>query len=285
MKSIATLALASLPLLAMASAADNSSAPIYKNPNATIEDRVSDLLGRMTIQDKAAQLIQGDVTNWLNITDGSFNTSGLQWSMTYRSNSFYVGYYTNWTTLWSGIKTGQDYLVQNTTLGIPAWVQSEGIHGFLIPNGTIFNSPIAQGCSWNPALVEKMGRAIAQEAAAVGVNNVFGPLGDLARELRFGRVEETFGEDSFLAGEMAYSYVKGLQAGGVAAMVKHFAAFATPEGGLNTAPVHGGERELLTTYLPSYKRAIVDGGAVVSSRGVNQTHPKHPNFSLSLSHL
>lgn len=102
-------------------------------------------------------------------------------------------------------------MIHNTTLGIPALVQSEGIHGFLIGNATIFNSPIAQACSWNLALIEKMGVAIAQEAAALGVNQIFGPLGDLARELRYGRVEETFGEDSYLSGEMGYSYVKGLQ--------------------------------------------------------------------------
>lgn len=251
-----------LALASIARAAVNDSTPLYKNPGAAIEDRVSDLLGRMTIQDKAAQLVQGDISNWINTTDGRFNASGLEWSMADRGGSFYVGYAVNWTTLWSGVKLGQDYLAQNTTLGIPAWVQSEGIHGFLIPNATIFNSPIAQACSWNPALVEKMGRAIAKEASALGVNNIFGPLADLARELRFGRVEETYGEDSHLAGEMAYRYVKGLQSGGVAAMVKHFAAFATPEQGINTAPVHGGERERLTTYLPPYRKAIIDGGAV-----------------------
>lgn len=249
--------------VAFATASPNSSStPVYKNPNATVDERVADLLSRMTVHDKQTQLVQGDVSNWINITDGSFNPSGLAWNMQHRGGSFYVGYYLDWTTLYNGIKLGQDYLTQNTTLGIPAWVQSEGIHGFLIPNATIFNSPIAQACSWNPDLVEKMGRAIAHEASALGVNNIFGPLGDLARELRYGRVEETYGEDSFLAGEMAYSYVKGLQSGRVAAMVKHFAAYATPEQGINTSPVHGGERERLTTYLPSYKRAIVDGGAV-----------------------
>lgn len=251
-----------LPLASIASASNHVSTPLYKNANASVDDRVADLLSRMTIEDKAAQLVQGDISNWINTTDGSFNASGLEWNMEYRGGSFYVGYYVNWTTLYHGIKLGQDYLTQNTTLGIPAWVQSEGIHGFLAPNATIFNSPIAQACSWNPELVEKMGKAIAQEALALGVNNVFGPLGDLARELRYGRVEETYGEDSYLAGEMAYSYVKGLQSGGVAAMVKHFAAYATPEQGINTSPVHGGERERLTTYLPSYKRAIIDGGAV-----------------------
>ncbi|CAN8098075.1 unnamed protein product [Discula destructiva] len=254
--------LAWLAMAGIVSAAANDSTPVYKNPNATIDDRVSDLLGRMTIEDKTAQLVQGDVSNWLNTTDGTFNASGLAWSMQYRAGSYYVGYPLNWTTLSDAVKLGQDYLMQNTTLGIPAWVQTEGIHGFLIPNATIFNSPIAHACSWNPGLVEKMGQVIAEEAAALGVNNIFAPLADLARELRFGRVEETYGEDSFLVGEMAYSYVKGLQSKGVAAMVKHFAAFATPEQGLNTAPVHGGERERLTTYLPSYKRAIIDGGAV-----------------------
>lgn len=275
-------AVASLAMATVVNAAAYNSTPVYKNPNAAVDDRVSDLLSRMTIQDKASQLLQGDVSNWINTTDGSFNESGLVWSMEYRGGSFYVGYPVNWTTLWSSIKAGQDYLTQNTTLGIPAWVQSEGIHGFLIPNATIFNSPIAQGCSWNPALVEKMGQAIAQEAAALGVNQIFGPLADLARELRYGRVEETFGEDSYLTGEMAYSYVKGLQSGGVSAMVKHFAAYASPEQGINTSPVHGGERERLSTYLPSYKRAIIDGGALYvvwgTSHGALSLHALGPEM-------
>lgn len=106
-----------------------------------------------------------------------------------------------------------------------------------------------------------MAEVIAKESLALGMTQMFAPLADLARELRYGRVEETYGEDGFLTGEMAYSYVKGLQSGNVSAMVKHFAAFGTPEQGINTAPVHGGERELRTTYLPPFKRAIMDGGA------------------------
>lgn len=257
---VATLALASTACAQ--GSLSNGTSPVYKNPNATIDDRVADLLGRMTIEDKASQLLQGDFSNWINVTDGTFNASGLEWNMQNRAAAFYVGYYTNWTTLSEGIKVAQDYLTQNTTLGIPAWVQSEGIHGFLAANATVFNSPIAFACAWNPGLVEKMGKAIAQEALALGVNNIFAPVVDLARELRFGRVEETYGEDPYLAGEIGYSYVKGLQSNNVAAMVKHFAAFATPEQGINTAPVHGGERELRTTYLPPFKRAIIDAGAV-----------------------
>ena len=106
-----------------------------------------------------------------------------------------------------------------------------------------------------------MASLIAQEAKSLGVNQLFAPVVDLARELRFGRVEETFGEDPYLSGEMGYAYVKGLQSGAVSAMVKHFVGFSAPEQGLNTGPVHGGERELRTTWLPPFKRAIIEAGA------------------------
>ncbi|KAI0847355.1 glycoside hydrolase family 3 protein [Daldinia vernicosa] len=261
MRPAISLCLASLTAVALAIANNGSTLP-YKDPSATVEDRVADLLSRMTIEDKTAQLVQGDLRNWINTGDGSVNQTGLEWSMKSRAGSFYVGIAIPWKMLSDGIKTGQDYLVRNTTLGIPAWVQSEGIHGFLIPDATIFNSPIAHACSFNPSLVEKMAGAIAQEARALGVNQIFGPLADLARELRFGRVEETFGEDGYLTGELAHAYVKGLQSGNVSAMVKHFAAFATPEQGINCGPVHGGERELRTTYLPPFKRSIIDAGAL-----------------------
>lgn len=189
-------------LLATVQAADEAvlDQPLYKNSQATIEDRVEDLLSRMTIEEKTSQLVQGDLRNWLNVTDGTLNATGLEWSMKYRGGSYYI--YAegpdSWKYVNDGVKIAQDYLVHNTTLGIPAWVQGESIHGFLIPNATIFNSPIGYACSWNPELVEKMAAATAKEALALGVNNLFAPLADLARELRFGRVEETFGEDPFL---------------------------------------------------------------------------------------
>ncbi|KAH6673429.1 glycoside hydrolase superfamily [Halenospora varia] len=235
---------------------------VYKNPKASVDDRVADLLWRMTIQEKMSQLVQGDIQNWINLTDNTFNQSGLIWNMEMRAGQFYVGYPpAEWDWVSQGIKKGQDYLMKNTTLGIPAIVQTEGIHGLLAINATIFNSPIGQACSFNPGLVEKMANIIAVESLALGINQMFAPLADLARELRYGRVEECYGEDGFLSGEMAYAYVKGVQDKKVSAMVKHFAAFGTPEQGLNTAPVHGGERELRTTYLPPFKRAIIDAGA------------------------
>jgi len=197
----------------------------------------------------------------LNITSGAFNESGLVFNMAERAGQFYVGDPISFELLSTFIEIGQAYLVNNTRLGIPAFVQTECIHGFLLPNATIFNSPIAYGCSFNMDLVQQMAVAIGEEAAALGVNQLFAPLGDLARELRYGRVEECNSEDTYLAGEVAYNYVKGLQSKNVSATVKHFAAYSNPEQGLNTGPVHGGERELLTTWLPAYKRAIIDGGA------------------------
>jgi beta-glucosidase len=243
------------------SSSNSTAGAIYKDPNAPIEARVQDLLSRMTIEDKMAQLMQGDISNWMNTTNDAFNYSGLVANMETKAGQFYVGYPVPQAWIAQNVQIGQDYLLHNTTLGIPAFVQSEGIHGFLIGNATIFNSPIAYACSWNPPLVQQMACTIAREALALGVNQLFAPLGDLARELRYGRVEETFGEDGYLAGEIAYAYVTGLQSGNVSATVKHFAAYSNPEQGLNTGPVHGGERELRTTWLPSYKRAIVDAGA------------------------
>lgn len=185
------------------------SKPLYKDSKAPIDDRVADLLKRMTIEEKASQLLQGDLRNWLNTTTNAFNASGLEWSTSKRGGSYYVGIAIDSQWINEGIKKAQNYAVYNTSLGIPPFVQTEGIHGLLAINATIFNSPIAYACSFNPELIRKMGVAIAKESRAIGVNQILGPLADLARELRFGRVEETYGEDPYLAGEIGYEYVKG----------------------------------------------------------------------------
>ncbi|SPN99726.1 related to beta-glucosidase [Cephalotrichum gorgonifer] len=258
-----SVSICAIGLAAVGRAASDKDKPVYKDPKASIDDRVSDLLKRMTPREKAAQLIQGDMTNYLNLTDSTFfNKTGLEWNMEYRANSVWTGLYTDLATVQRAGKVAQDYLVNETELGIPAFIQSEAIHGLLTLNATIFNSPIGMGCSFNPKLVEKMAGAIATESRAMGINQLFAPQLDLARELRFGRVEECFSEDPYLTGEIGLAFTKGLQDGGVSAMVKHFAAFATPEQGINTAPVHGGERELRSLYLPPLKKAIMDGGAL-----------------------
>ncbi|RYF40112.1 MAG: hypothetical protein EOO38_22360, partial [Cytophagaceae bacterium] len=161
----------------------------YKDASASIDARVSDLLSRMTVEEKTAQLIQGDSSNWINTTTNAFNSSGLEWNFRERAGQFYVGYAIPPEWISSGIKRAQEYLVYNTTLGIPALTQTEGIHGVLYGNATIFNSPIAHACSWDPELIHEMGIAIGKESQAMGINQVFAPVMDLARELRYGRVE------------------------------------------------------------------------------------------------
>lgn len=106
----------------------------YKDASVPIEDRISDLLSKMTIEEKALQLMQGDISNWLNTTDGRFNRTGLELNFAQKAGMYYVGYPISWDWLADNIKIGQDYAMNETRLGIPAIVQTEGIHGFLIWN-------------------------------------------------------------------------------------------------------------------------------------------------------
>ncbi|KAF2089488.1 glycoside hydrolase family 3 protein [Saccharata proteae CBS 121410] len=239
----------------------STSTPLYRDSSASVEDRVADLLSRMTIEDKTAQLLQGDITNYINETTNAFNYTGLVDNMATKAGQLWTGYPIPQQWIADAVKIGQDYLMQNTTLGIPALAQNEGIHGVGYVNATIFNSPIAFACSFSPERVFQMAQVIAQESLALGINQIFAPEVDLARELRYGRVEETYGEDPYLAGEMGYSYVTGLQSRNVSATVKHFVGYSMPEQGLNTGPVHGGEREMRTTWMPPFKRAVIDADA------------------------
>ena len=104
---------------------------VYKNPRASVNARVADLLSRMTIEEKASQLVQGDIRNWMNETTGALNQTGLEWSTRYRGSAFYVGVPVPNDWISRHIKTAQDYIQEETYLGIPAFVQTEGLHGFL----------------------------------------------------------------------------------------------------------------------------------------------------------
>jgi beta-glucosidase len=115
-------------------------------------------------------------------------------------------------TLFTFLTLSFSQVLENTTLGIPALIQSEGLHGFT-NNGTIWPSPIGLAASFDPDLLQKAAATISAEAEGLGINHIFAPVLDLGRELRWGRVEEGFGEDPFLTGEMALAYVNGLQNG------------------------------------------------------------------------
>lgn len=181
-----------------------------------------------------------------------------------KGGSIWSGYLVPYDKFVFGVTVGQKYMMENTTLGIPALIQSEGIppisllhlclhhltllrtftglHGFT-NMGTIFPSPIGLAASFDPNMLKSVANVIASEAEGLGINHMFAPVLDLSRELRWGRVEENFGEDPFLTGEMGHAYITGLQTGRrrntsstaiarVASTCKHFAAFGSPQGGL-----------------------------------------------------
>ncbi|CAK5266567.1 unnamed protein product [Mycena citricolor] len=273
----------------------DGSVPTYKNPQASIEARVADLLPRMSIQEKVAQIIQGDINGWMNMTDPlddtlAFNQTGLEETVRLKGGSIWAGYLTPWDKLVYAINVGQKYMMENTTLGIPAMFQSEGLHGFT-DNGTTFPSPISLSSSFNPDLVQQVASIISSEAEGLGLSQVFAPVLDLSRELRWGRVEENYGEDPYLTGEMAAAYVTGVQAGRrrnasstaiakVAATCKHFAAFGSPHGGLNTAPVTGGERDLRALYLRPFDRACVGSLSIMTAYSTYDGIPAVANTHL-----
>ena len=160
----------------------------------------------------------------------------------------------------------QKWVVAHNRLGIPALFIEEGLHGF--NTGTVFPAPIGLAATWDPDVARQTAAAIAAETRSTGVDMILAPVLDLARDPRWGRVEEDFGEDPYLTGQMGFAYVQGAQGESLAsdhtvvAEPKHFAGHGSPEGGTNTSPVHMGERELRTMMLPPFAEAIREGHAM-----------------------
>ena len=241
--------------------------PKYLDPSQPIEARIKDLLGRMTLEEKFRQMgcystrflcENGKFSK--ELADKFFNGMGIGVLEDPRLNPEENAQLVN---------DIQKYLIENTRLGIQALISSECLHGFVSPGATMFPQAIGLGCTWNRELIREVAAAAAREAAACGTRQGLAPDLDLARELRWGRVEETYGEDPYLCGELGFEYVKGLQGESISieedkiiATVKHFAAHGSPEGGLNLSLVTAGERQLRELYLKPFKRAIVDAGAL-----------------------
>lgn len=230
--------------------------PLYKNSKAPIDARVEDLLSRMTLEEKVMQM-QNIATGKLEEIPARFgeNSFGSTHEMDHNAYDAAVIY-----------KTLAEHIEKNNRLGIPLINCCEGIQGILQNGCTLFPHAIAQSSTWNPALIEEMTSACAREARAIGIRQVLSPVLDVARELRWGRVEETYGEDPFLIAEMAKAFVNGYQGEGVLAMPKHFIAHGTPSGGLNCASVAGGPREFRSIYLYPFRRVIAEckPGAIMS---------------------
>jgi beta-glucosidase len=160
----------------------------------------------------------------------------------------------------------QEWVISHNRLGIPVLFIEEGLHGF--DTGTVFPAPIGLAATWNPEIARQTGAAIAAEARATGVDMILAPVLDLARDPRWGRVEEDFGEDPYLTGQLGLAWVVGAQGKSlssddtVVAEPKHFVGHGSPAGGTNTSPVHIGERELRTIMLKPFEPAIRQGHAM-----------------------
>ncbi|MCY3862754.1 MAG: glycoside hydrolase family 3 C-terminal domain-containing protein [bacterium] len=237
----------------------------YRDPNAAIDDRVADLLGRMTLEEKVAQL----GTVWLTalVRDEAFDADHAAEQL-----ADGIGQVTR-----IGASTGlladesaklgndiQQVLVKRTRLGIPAVIHEEGVGGFLHRGATTFPQGLGLAATWDVDLMAEVAEVIRTQMTAVGARHNLSPVLDVARDPRWGRVEETYGESPELCARMGVAYVKGLQtddlANGVVCTGKHFLGYGYSLGGRNQAPVHLGGRELREVYAEPFAAAIREAG-------------------------
>ncbi len=288
-----TLALAGPVVFLAAAPADR---PLYRDPSQPVDARVADLLARMTLEEKVAQTL-GLWKDKERITDedGSFSPEKAAKEIPEgigelarpselrdaprkirpgpRENAVFVNAVQKW-------------LVEKTRLGIPALTHEEALHGLTAPRGTHFPIPIALASSWDPALLERVMSVAALEARARGTYHVLSPVLDLARDPRWGRTEETYGEDPYLVSRLGVAAIRGYQGGSqtlakdkVFATAKHFADHGPNEGGINTAPSNFSERVMREQYLLPFEAAVVEAGVMTVMPSYNEIDgvPSHKN--------
>ncbi len=251
----------------------------YEDPALSTERRIDDLLSRMTLEEKTAQMVTWygfprvakdelptpawDKAFW---KDGIGNIDEHMNGNTGWTNNLQRSQYSfPWASHARAINEVQRWFIENTRLGIPVDFSNEGIRGLLHTKATAFPHEISVGSTWNTALAREMARVVAREARALGYTNIYAPVLDVSRDPRWGRIVESFGEDPFLIGELGLQQVLGLQENNVVSTLKHFAVYSIPKGGRDgharTDP-QASWREVQTVFLPPFKRAIKDGGAL-----------------------
>lgn len=255
----------------------------YKNPALSVDERVKDLLSRMTLEEKVGQLLCPLGWEMYEIDGNEVHPSdkfkklmkerniGMLWA-TYRADPWTKKTLVNGLNPELAAKAGnalQKYMIENTRLGIPLFLAEEAPHGHMAIGTTVFPTGIGMAATWSPELIEGVGSAIAKEIRSQGAQISYGPVLDLARDPRWSRVEETFGEDPVLSGRLGAAMVKGLGSGDLSrkdatiATLKHFLAYAVPEGGQNGSYASVGTRDLHENFLPPFKEAIEAGALSV----------------------
>src|SRR5437867_487819 len=271
-----------------ASAQVSQARPPYSDPTLPIERRIDDLLARMTLEEKVGQMLclwQGKRA----ITDSAGRFDAARAPAWFRIGIGRIerpaeghaaraeAEYTNAIQRW---------VKEHTRLGIPVLFHEEALHGLEAQQATSFPQAIALASTWNPDLVERVFAAAAAEARARGVDQVLAPVVDVARDPRWGRIEETYGEDPYLAARMGVAAVRGLQGTEVTvgpthvlATLKHMTGHGQPESGTNVGPAPYGERTLRDVFLYPFEVAIKEGGARSVMPSYNEVDgiPSHAN--------
>ncbi len=274
-----------------------SGTPLYKDATAPIDARVNDLLARMTLEEKVAQI----GTIWQNKdtvlgADGAFDAAKAGAQLPYgigqiaRPSDFQgtkiEGRGRNTRDATRLINDIQHWAVEKTRLGIPVFFHEEGLHGAVVVDGTSFPQAIALASSWDPDLVMRVNAVTGRELAARGISEVLSPVVDVARDPRWGRIEETFGEDPYLVGEMGVAAVRGLQGDTlplapdkVFATLKHMTGHGQPESGTNVGPALISERTLREDFFPPFEQAVARTNvrAVMASYNEIDGVPSHAN--------
>lgn len=242
--------------------------PPYKNASLPIEQRVTDLLSRMTVDEKIAQLDMywgKEVAQMRGHEATAFDPQKTAASLgAVGAGSIHDLYPLSAETA----NSIQRYAMEKTRLGIPVLFIEEGLHGYSGKGSTSFPIPLQLSAAWDTLLLHDIGRTIATETRAHGVDMLLAPVLCLPRDPRWGRVEETYGEDTWLDARNGVAMIEGLQGKGVdkpdavISEPKHFAVHGIPEAGSNTAPVNVGEREARSSFLYVFEKAVREGGAL-----------------------
>lgn len=263
------------------------SSPPYRDSTLSIDDRVKDLLSRMTLEEKIQQITGGrHAERGIIDSTGRFSPERAEEAIAemFRLDSKMSP--RDRATLHNAM---QRYLVEKSRLGIPAIFFGEALHGFMAYGSTSFPQALGLASTWDPELQRQVFAAAADEMASSGVNQAFTPVLDLARDARWGRTEETYGEDPYLASRMGVAAVEGLQGTSflidrhhVLATAKHFAVHGQPESGTNTAPGNYSERILRESFLLPFQAAVQEGraGSVMASYNEIDGIPSHVNHWL-----
>lgn len=268
----------------------------YKDPANPVSVRVHDLLSRMTDEEKIAQMhgywmvLSEDGEHRFRPDDafiGGVDSSELKRLLRHGLGQVTRAMGTHGVDALSGLRALnrlQRYLLNETRLGIPAISHEECLTGLMTRDGTLFPSALAYGATWNPELIERVGEQIGAECRELGCHQGLAPVLDVSRDVRWGRTEETFGEDPYLVGLLAARYVRGLQGPtrDVLATLKHYAGHSFSEGARNHAPVNIGWRELNDTFLLPFEMAVklANAGSVMPAYHDIDGEPAHASTHL-----